>query len=54
MLRTLTRYVNVDVTLVPNNKGNNESAPDYCLQAVEHDIGAARRKPSTPVAPVRP
>ena len=43
-LRTLT--LNVKVKLVPNDKGDNESAPDYRLQAAGHDIGAAWKKTS--------
>ena len=43
-LRTLT--LNVKVKLVPNDKGDNESAPDYRLQAGGHDIGAAWKKTS--------
>ncbi|KSF96354.1 hypothetical protein AO943_34845 [Pseudomonas aeruginosa] len=41
-LRTLT--LNVKVKLVPNDKGNNENAPDFRLQAASHDIGAAWKK----------
>ncbi len=43
-LRTLT--LNVKVKLVPNEKGDNESAHDYRLQAAGHDIGAAWKKTS--------
>jgi len=43
-LRTLT--LNVKVKLVPNDKGDNENAPDYRLQAASHDIGAAWKKTS--------
>ena len=43
-LRTLT--LNVKVKLVPNDKGENESAPDFRLQAAGHDFGAAWRKVS--------
>jgi uncharacterized protein (DUF736 family) len=43
-LRTLT--LNVKVKLVPNDKGDNESAPDFRLQAAGHDIGAAWKKTS--------
>lgn len=43
-LRTLT--LNVKVKLVANPKGENESAPDYRLQAAGHDIGAAWKKTS--------
>jgi len=43
-LRTLT--LNVKVKLVPNDKSDNESAPDYRLQAAGHDIGAAWKKTS--------
>ncbi|MGP2832036.1 DUF736 domain-containing protein [Serratia nevei] len=41
-LRTLT--LNVKVKLVPNDKGENESAPDFRLQAAGHDCGAAWKK----------
>ncbi|MEQ6438322.1 DUF736 domain-containing protein [Comamonas sp. w2-DMI] len=41
-LRTLT--LNVKVKLVPNDKGDTESAPDFRLQAAGHDIGAAWKK----------
>ena len=43
-LRTLT--LNVKVKLVPNDKGDSESAPDFRLQAAGHDIGAAWKKTS--------
>lgn len=43
-LRTLT--LNVKVKLVPNDKGDNEKAPDYRVQAAGHDIGAAWNKTS--------
>jgi len=43
-LRTLT--LNVKVKLVPNDKGDNENAPDFRLQAAGHDIGAAWKKTS--------
>ena len=43
-LRTLT--LNVKVKLVPNDKGDNEKAPDFRLQAASHDIGAAWKKTS--------
>jgi uncharacterized protein (DUF736 family) len=43
-LRTLT--LNVKVKLVPNDKGDTESAPDFRLQAAGHDIGAAWKKTS--------
>lgn len=43
-LRTLT--LNVKVKLAPNDKGDNESAPDFRLQAAGHDIGAGWRKVS--------
>jgi len=43
-LRTLT--LNVKAKLVPNDKGENESAPDFRLQAVGHDFGAAWKKTS--------
>lgn len=35
-LRTLT--LNVEVKLVPNDKGEHESAPDFRLQATGHDF----------------
>ena len=43
-VRTLT--LNVKVKLVPNDKGENESAPDFRLQAAGHDFGAAWKKTS--------
>ncbi|WP_312131774.1 DUF736 domain-containing protein, partial [Diaphorobacter nitroreducens] len=43
-LRTLT--LNVKVKLAPNDKGDNEKAPDFRLQAAGHDIGAAWKKTS--------
>lgn len=43
-LRTLT--LNVKVKLVPNDKGDNESAPDFRVQAASYDIGAAWKKTS--------
>lgn len=43
-LRTLT--LNVKVKLVPNDKGDNEKAPDFRVQAASHDIGAAWKKTS--------
>ena len=43
-LRTLT--LNVKAKLVPNDKGENESAPDFRLQAASHDFGAAWKKTS--------
>ncbi|CEI13076.1 hypothetical protein PAMH19_2768 [Pseudomonas aeruginosa] len=43
-LRTLT--LNVKAKLVPNDKGDNEKAPDFRLQAASHDIGAAWKKTS--------
>jgi uncharacterized protein (DUF736 family) len=43
-LRTLT--LNVKVKLVPNDKGDNDNAPDFRLQAAGHDIGAAWKKTS--------
>ena len=43
-LRTLA--LNVKVKLVPNDKGDNEKAPDFRLQAASHDIGAAWKKTS--------
>ncbi|SFD61672.1 Protein of unknown function [Paracidovorax konjaci] len=51
-LRTLT--LNVKVKLVANDKGENESAPDFCLQAAGHDIGAAWKKTSEADAPMCP
>lgn len=51
-LRTLT--LNVKVKLVPNDKGDNESAPDYRLQAAGHDIGAAWKRPARQDAPMCP
>ena len=42
--RTLT--LNFKVKLVPNDKGENESAPDFRLQAAGHDFGAAWKKTS--------
>lgn len=41
-LRTLT--LNVKIKLVPNDKGDNENAPDFRVQAASHDIGAAWKK----------
>ena len=43
-LRTLT--LNVKVKLVPNDTGDNESAPDFRVQAAGHDIGAGWQKVS--------
>jgi uncharacterized protein (DUF736 family) len=43
-LRTLT--LNVKVKLVPNDRGDNEKAPDFRVQAAGHDIGAAWKKTS--------
>ncbi|MCI2810675.1 DUF736 domain-containing protein [Eoetvoesiella caeni] len=43
-LRTLT--LNVKVKLVPNDKGENDKAPDFRLQAAGNDIGAAWKKTS--------
>ncbi len=43
-LRTLT--LNVKVKLVPNDKGENDKAPDYRLQTAGNDIGAAWQKTS--------
>src|SRR5574337_1764225 len=43
-LRTLT--LNIKAKLVPNDKGDNEKAPDFRLQAAGHDIGAAWKKTS--------
>lgn len=51
-LRTLT--LNVKVKLVPNDKGDNESAPDHRLQAAGHDIGAAWKKTSEAGHPIFP
>ena len=42
---TLGSY-NVKVKLIPNDKGDNEKAPDFRLQAASHDIGAAWKKTS--------
>ncbi|MGJ8513595.1 DUF736 domain-containing protein [Carnimonas bestiolae] len=41
-LRTLT----LNAMLVPNDKGDNESAPDFRLQAASYGIGAGWRKTS--------
>ena len=43
-LRTLT--LNVKVKLVPNDKGGNENAPDFRIQASGMDVGAGWRKTS--------
>lgn len=43
-LRTLT--LNIKVKLVPNDKGENDKAPDFRLQAAANDIGAAWKKTS--------
>ncbi|MEK6298189.1 MAG: DUF736 domain-containing protein [Paraburkholderia tropica] len=43
-LRTL--MLNVKVKLVPNDKGDNENAPDFRVQAASHGIGAAWKKVS--------
>ena len=43
-LRTL--MLNVKLKLVPNDKGDNEKAPDFRVQAASHDIGAAWKKTS--------
>ncbi|NYT22555.1 DUF736 family protein [Alcaligenaceae bacterium] len=43
-VRTLT--LNVKVKLVANDKGDNDKAPDFRLQAANHDIGAAWKKTS--------
>lgn len=43
-LRTLT--LNVKVKLVPNDKGENDKAPDFRLQATGNDFGAAWKKTS--------
>ena len=37
-LRTLT--LNVKAKLVPNDKGGNENAPDFRIQATGYDVGA--------------
>ncbi|WP_425383207.1 DUF736 domain-containing protein [Shewanella mangrovisoli] len=39
-----TLALNLKVKLVPNDKGNNESAPDFRVQAASYDIGAAWKK----------
>ena len=43
-LRTLT--LNVKAKLVPNDKGGNENAPDFRIQALSFDVGAGWRKTS--------
>ena len=43
-LRTLT--LSVKAKLVPNDKGGNENAPDFRIQASGFDIGAAWKKVS--------
>ena len=43
-LRTLT--LNVKVKLILNDKGDNENAPEFRVQAAGHDIGAAWNKVS--------
>ena len=43
-LRTLT--LNVKVKIVPNDKGDNDNAPDFRVQVAGHDIGAAWKKVS--------
>ena len=43
-LRTLT--LNVKAKLVPNDKGDNEHAPDFRIQASGYDVGAAWKKTS--------
>ena len=43
-LRTLT--LNVKAKLVPNDKGDNEHAPDYRLQAGGLEVGAAWKRVS--------
>ncbi|MEX7575490.1 DUF736 domain-containing protein [Pseudomonas aeruginosa] len=43
-LRTLT--LNVKVKIVPNDKGDIDSAPDFRVQAAGHDIGAGWKKVS--------
>jgi uncharacterized protein (DUF736 family) len=45
-LRTLT--LNVKVKLVPNDKGDNENAPDFRLQAAGHDSARRGRRPARP------
>ena len=43
-LRTLN--LNVKVKLIPNDKGDNESAPNFRVQAASYDIGALWKKTS--------
>jgi len=43
-LRSLT--LSAKVKLVPNDKGDNEKAPDYRVQSAGHDLGAAWKKTS--------
>ena len=43
-LRTLT--LNVKAKLVPNDKGGNENAPDFRIQATGYDVGAGWKKTS--------
>lgn len=42
---------NVEVKLIPNDKGDTENAPDFHLQAAGHEIGAAWKKTSQPDRP---
>lgn len=46
-----TLLLNVEVKLVPNDKGDTENAPDAHLQATDHEIGAAWKKTSQPDRP---
>ena len=50
-LRTLT--LNVKVKLVPNDKGDSESAPDFRLQAAATTSARRGRRPAKP-APTSP
>ena len=43
-LRTLT--ISAKAKFIPNDKGNNEHAPDYRIQCSGHDVGAGWRKTS--------
>lgn len=45
---------NVEVKLIPNDKGDTENAPDFHLQAAGHEIGAAWKKTSQPDRPYLP
>jgi uncharacterized protein (DUF736 family) len=45
-LRTLT--LNVKVKLVPNDKGDNENAPDFRLQAAGTTSARRGRRPARP------